>query len=90
MVVAALERGRGDRYSARRAQKQFDAADPENRLVADELERNRALEQVRVLELKIESTCIVKLRRAPLRTRNSKISPPISKPSGMTITPMHA
>jgi DNA invertase Pin-like site-specific DNA recombinase len=56
-VVAALERDlEAARYSARRAQKQFDAADPENRLVADELERrwNRALEQVRVLELKIE------------------------------------
>src|SRR5262249_5783900 len=27
------------RYAARRAQKQYDAADPDNRLVADELER---------------------------------------------------
>jgi DNA invertase Pin-like site-specific DNA recombinase len=56
-VMAALERDlEAARYSARRAQKQFDAADPENRLVADELERrwNRALEQVRALELKIE------------------------------------
>jgi hypothetical protein len=56
-VVAALERDlEAARYSARRAQKQFDATDPENRLVADELERrwNRALEQVRTLELKIE------------------------------------
>jgi hypothetical protein len=56
-VVAAFERDlEAARYSARRAQKQFDAADPENRLVADELERrwNRALEQVRVLELKLE------------------------------------
>ena len=39
-VMAALERDlEAARYSARRAQKQFDAADPENRLVADELER---------------------------------------------------
>jgi hypothetical protein len=56
-VVAALERDlEAARYSARRAQKQFDAADPENRLVADELERrwNPALEQIRVLELKLE------------------------------------
>ena len=56
-VAAALERDlEAARYSARRAQKQFDAADPENRLVADELERrwNRALEQIRVLELKLE------------------------------------
>jgi hypothetical protein len=42
-------------YSAQRAQRQFDAADPENRLVAGELERrwNQALERVREIELKI-------------------------------------
>ena len=40
------------RYEARRAQKQFDAVDPENRLVADELERrwNQALRRVDELE----------------------------------------
>jgi hypothetical protein len=44
------------RYAARRAQKQYDATDPENRLVADELERrwNRALHQVREIEDRIE------------------------------------
>jgi DNA invertase Pin-like site-specific DNA recombinase len=44
------------RYAAQRAQKQYDAADPENRLVADELERrwNQALQQVREIELRIE------------------------------------
>lgn len=44
------------RYAARRAQKQFDAADPENRLVVDELERrwNEALAQVGALELRID------------------------------------
>jgi hypothetical protein len=44
------------RYAARRAQKQYDATDPENRLVADELERrwNRALQQVREIEDRIE------------------------------------
>jgi DNA invertase Pin-like site-specific DNA recombinase len=43
------------RYAADRAQKQYDRADPENRLVADELERrwNQALEQVRQLEDRI-------------------------------------
>ena len=53
-VLAALERDlEAARYSARRAQKQYDAADPENRLVADELERrwNQALQRVRELEL---------------------------------------
>jgi DNA invertase Pin-like site-specific DNA recombinase len=43
-------------YKAQRARKQFDAVDPENRLVADELERrwNHALERVRELEQRIE------------------------------------
>ena len=38
-----------------RAQRQYDAADPENRLVADELERrwNQALERVREIEQRI-------------------------------------
>jgi len=56
-VLAALERDlEAARYNARRAQKQFDAADPENRLVADELERrwNQALERVQALQLQIE------------------------------------
>jgi len=56
-VLAALERDlEAARYSARRAQKQFDATDPDNRLVADELERrwNRALQQVREREARIE------------------------------------
>jgi len=43
------------RYAASRAQKQYDATDPENRLVADELERrwNVALERVKELESRI-------------------------------------
>jgi len=37
------------RYAANRAWKQYDATDPENRLVADELEHrwNQALQRVR-------------------------------------------
>jgi DNA invertase Pin-like site-specific DNA recombinase len=44
------------RYAARRAQKQYDATDPENRLVADELERrwNTALRRVREIEARID------------------------------------
>jgi hypothetical protein len=43
------------RYASLRAQKQFDGVDPDNRLVADELERrwNDALERVRRLEDRI-------------------------------------
>jgi DNA invertase Pin-like site-specific DNA recombinase len=55
-VQAALERDlEAARYAANRAWKQFDAADPENRLVVDELERrwNTALAQVHTLEARI-------------------------------------
>jgi DNA invertase Pin-like site-specific DNA recombinase len=43
-------------YVAQRAQKQFDATDPENRLVADELERrwNQALQRVHDIEGRID------------------------------------
>jgi hypothetical protein len=44
------------RYAARRAQKQYDAIDPDNRLVADELERrwNAALQRIREIEERID------------------------------------
>lgn len=57
VIGEALERDlQAARYTAKRAQKQYDAADPENRLVAEELERrwNEALAQVRELELRME------------------------------------
>jgi DNA invertase Pin-like site-specific DNA recombinase len=56
-VRGALERDlQAARYAAQRAQRQYDAADPDNRLVADELERrwNQALERVRELEQRID------------------------------------
>jgi DNA invertase Pin-like site-specific DNA recombinase len=56
-VLEALKRDlEAARYAVRRAQKQYDAADPENRLVADELERrwNHALQRLREIELRIE------------------------------------
>jgi len=51
-VELALEKAR---YEARRAQRQFDAIDPENRLVAGELERrwNQSLEHVSDLESRV-------------------------------------
>jgi DNA invertase Pin-like site-specific DNA recombinase len=55
-VRGALERDlEAARYAAQRAQRQYDAADPENRLVADELERrwNQALVRVREIEQRI-------------------------------------
>jgi DNA invertase Pin-like site-specific DNA recombinase len=56
-VLEALRRDlEAARYAAQRAQKQYDHTDPENRLVADELERrwNVALERVRELETRID------------------------------------
>jgi DNA invertase Pin-like site-specific DNA recombinase len=56
-VAAALQRElEAARYAARRAQKQYDAADPENRLVADELEHrwNAALQSVQALDRQLE------------------------------------
>lgn len=55
-VRAALERDlEAARYQARRTGKQFDACDPENRLVADELENrwNAALREVEALERRL-------------------------------------
>ena len=55
-VRGALERDlEAARYAAQRAQRQYDATDPENRLVADELERrwNQALERVQEIERRI-------------------------------------
>jgi DNA invertase Pin-like site-specific DNA recombinase len=56
-ILEALQRDlEAARYSAERAQRQFDASDPENRLVTAELERrwNFALQHVREIELRIE------------------------------------
>jgi len=55
-VLDALNRDlEAARYAVQRAQRQYDAADPENRLVADELEGrwNTALERLRALELRV-------------------------------------
>ena len=59
-VLQALRRDlEAARYAAERAQKQYDAADPENRLVADELERrwNQALQRVREVEASNRAAC---------------------------------
>jgi len=56
-VAKALRRDlEAARYEAQRAQKQFDAVDPENRLVADELEHrwNEALQRVQQLEQRLD------------------------------------
>jgi DNA invertase Pin-like site-specific DNA recombinase len=67
-VLAVLRRDlEAARYAAQRAQRQFDAADPENRLVTGELERrwNQALDRVRELELRIEAQASVAPSEAP-------------------------
>lgn len=57
-AIAALELDlKAARYAAEKAWRQYDAADPENRLVAGELERrwNAALERVREVERRIDA-----------------------------------
>src|SRR4051812_44112941 len=57
-AIAALQRDlEAARYAAERAQRQYDAADPENRLVTGELERrwNQALQRVNEIEGRIQS-----------------------------------
>lgn len=56
-VLEALRRDlEAAHYAAQRARRQYDATDPENRLVASELERrwNQALQDVREVEVRIE------------------------------------
>ena len=57
-VFAALERDlEAARYAAQRAQRQYDASDPKNRLVTWELERrwNQALGRVREIESRLQA-----------------------------------
>ena len=58
------------RYEAERARKQYDAVDPSNRLVADELERrwNASLEKVRTIETRLEQERAVRAR-SPVSAR---------------------
>lgn len=56
-IVSALKRElEAARYTAQRTEKQYDTTDPDNRLVASELERrwNEALQKVQQVEMRIE------------------------------------
>ena len=55
------------RYEAARTQRQYDAADPDNRLVAGELERrwNKRLVVVRNLEAELDQLAPNRRRRSP-------------------------
>jgi len=68
-LIAALERDlTAARYDATRVERQFNAADPENRLVADELERrwNVALQRVVELERRLgRQQCLAREQAAP-------------------------
>ncbi len=74
-VLKALE---GDleraRYESNRAQRQYDGADPENRLVTDELERrwNQSLQRVHDIELRIESHLSARHESAPATVEEFK------------------
>ena len=56
-IISALKRElEAAQYTARRAEKQYDTTDPDNRLVASELERrwNEGLQKVKQIEARIE------------------------------------
>ena len=58
-ILSALQKElEAAQYAARRAEKQYDTTDPDNRLVASELERrwNDALQKVQELETRMEQT----------------------------------
>jgi len=67
LLEALLLEIKAARYEAERARKQFDAVDPENRLVADELERrwNQALIKIRSAEVRLEKEQLDRARREP-------------------------
>jgi DNA invertase Pin-like site-specific DNA recombinase len=68
------------RYAADRAERQYDATEPENRLVADELERrwNAALERVLTLEVRLAESH--GLRREPVdRTRFERLGADVAR-----------
>ena len=79
------------RYAAQRAQKQYDATDPENRLVADELERrwNQALQRVHEIEGRIDQHVHSHHRRGVPDARGIRpVWPRTSRPCGMVRTRM--
>jgi hypothetical protein len=79
------------RYAADRAFRQYDAADPVNRLVASELETrwNKALARVTEVEAKIADHVTRSRRRERKHHRSSSpLWPAISGPSGRLRRPM--
>ena len=78
------------RYAAGRALRQYDAADPANRLVTGELEArwNTALARVAEVEAKITGHDAARSRPPPIRLRSPR-SQPISRAFGRPPRPMH-
>lgn len=70
VLEALLLEVKAARYEAERARKQFDAVDPENRLVADELERrwNLALQKAAEVEARVEQRRLVGPHRPRIST----------------------
>src|SRR4051795_11109213 len=79
------------RYAADRAFRQYDAADPQNRLVAGELEArwNRALARVAKPTGASPITTLPRRAARPSSRSPSALSPTISRPSGRRRRPMH-
>ena len=85
-ILSVLEKElEGAWYAAHRAEKQFDSAEPDNRLVASELERrwNQAMQMVREAEMRIEQQR-QRQRVEAVKPEEFEVSPRISKPCGIT------
>ncbi|WP_200933149.1 MULTISPECIES: hypothetical protein [unclassified Sphingomonas] len=80
------------RYAAERAFRQYDVADPQNRLVTAELEArwNRALTRVGEVEARIAAHDASTPHQASPSRKDIDALPAISKPSGTTRTPTRA
>src|SRR5499427_5069791 len=88
-ILSALKRElEAAQYTARRAEKQYDTTDPDNRLVASELERrwNEALQKVQQLEARVEQARRVRQSR-PRREESSRPWRAIGRPCGVILKP---
>ena len=72
---------KGARYAAARAERQYDAVEPENRLVADELERrwNVALDRVHQLEARVEKVHATVLSKSVDSARFTKLGNDVAR-----------
>jgi len=87
-VLEALRRDlEAARYAAQRAQKQYDTADPENRLVAGEVAGIKLWSECRRSSGESNGACRVGVRLLPPPGKNSRVWRPTWRRCGITRTP---